>query len=263
MPADVAARPPAPWLALFEGPRAFAEASMLLGSHWLLTRLPKGDGHPVLTLPGFLATDSSTAVLRMYLRSWGYDAHSWSLGRNLGLRRDVDIEAKLLDRVAAIRHKTGRRVTLLGWSLGGVFAREAARACPDLVRGVITLGSPLGDPKATAIWRLYEAISETEITDPDVAQRVAQLRDPIPGVPVSAIYSDSDSIVSADISCLPVDEGVESIRVFSSHFGMGLNPLVLAVIADRLGQGPWPRWAPYRPSKWARLINGSAMPPAH
>src|ERR1700729_4105556 len=131
-------------------------ASLLLSP--LLMRAPKGDGHPVLTLPGFLAGDLSMAPMRRYLRELGYDAYSWKMGRNIGgVSR---MRAALRDRLAEIHAGTGRKVSIVGWSLGGVYARDLALHAPDQVRCVVTLGSPFAnDIRATNATRLYEALS--------------------------------------------------------------------------------------------------------
>src|ERR1700724_3200129 len=129
-------RPPGPGL-LFAGVRGIFEfnASLLLSP--LLMRAPRGDGHPVLTLPGFLASDLSMAPMRRYLKELGYDAHAWRMGRNLGgLTR---VRAALRERLAEIHANTGRKVTVIGWSLGGVYARDLALHAPDMVRYVVTL----------------------------------------------------------------------------------------------------------------------------
>jgi len=228
-------------LALFEAPRALSEAGSLLTAGGFLRGLEGGDGHAVMTLPGFLASDRSTRVMRRYLRHWGYDAHRWDLGRNYGLSRDGDLEALLDERLEAVHAATGRKVSLVGWSLGGLLARELARRQPGKVRNVIALGSPLGDPKATNAWRLFEMLSGYSISDAEIRRRVARLRKPVAGVPTTAIYSKSDAVVSWKIARLPDGEGVESVAVSGSHFGMGFNPAVLYVIADRLRQkdGEW------------------------
>ena len=131
-------------------------ASLLLSP--LLMRAPRGDGHPVLALPGFLATDLSMAPMRRYLRELGYDAQAWQMGRNTG--GVAKMRAALLDRLSAIHAATGRKVSIVGWSLGGVYARDLALQAPDMVRCVVTLGSPFaGDVRATNARRLYEALS--------------------------------------------------------------------------------------------------------
>ena len=150
-----ALRPPSRTLLLLEG-RAVQE----LGAFWLLrpwlAAAPRGDGHPVLVLPGLLASDLSTQPLRSFLKSHGYAAHGWKQGRNLGLRSGV--ERSMLERVEELydRHG-GRKISLVGWSLGGIYARQIAKRVPDKVRSVISLGSPFtGNPKATNAWRVYE-----------------------------------------------------------------------------------------------------------
>lgn len=228
-------------LTLLEAPRAFSEAGSLIPASRFLQNLPVGDGHAVMTLPGFLASDRSTRTLRRYLRTWDYDAFRWDLGRNIGVIRDGDLDAALDARLAELYEQSGGKVSLVGWSLGGLLARETARRNPALVRNVITLGSPLGDPKATSVWRVFEFMAGVKVADAAVQERIARLRDPIPGVPTSAIYSRSDAIVSWQIAQLPRGPETESIGINGSHLGMGFNPAVLYAIADRLRQadGDW------------------------
>ena len=127
---DIEARPPHRLLALAEG-RAVFELASFYATRQLLGMLPRGDGHPVLVLPGFMASDSSTRPMRRLLKDLGYDAYGWGLGRNVrvDLARVHEMERLLLD----IHEKTGRKVSIVGWSLGGVFARELAKLHPDLV----------------------------------------------------------------------------------------------------------------------------------
>jgi len=235
--------PTAPsWLwSLLEAPRALAEAGSLLSARAMLRNLPAGDGHAVMTLPGFLASDRSMKTVRTYLRDWDYDAHRWEMGRNLGLSRTTDIEAMLDQRLQEIHEQSGGKVSLIGWSLGGMFARELARRNPDWVRSVITLGSPIGDPRGTNAWRLFEIISGMNIDHEYIRRRVEKLREPIHDIPMTAIYSKSDAIVSEEIAKLPPGTNVENIGVAASHFGMGYNPAVFFAIADRLRQteGEW------------------------
>ena len=231
-------------LALLEAPRALTEASALLPARGLLKNLAPGDAHAVMTLPGFLASDRSTRVLRRYMRQWGYDAFRWEQGRNLGLSERHDLEGLLDERLESLYRTSGGKVSLVGWSLGGLLACAMARRNPQFVRCVITLGSPTGDPRATNVWRLYELMSGTAIDDARVRSRVRGLRNPVPEVPVSAIYSKSDAIVSWRIAKLPPGDLVENIGVKTSHLGMGFNPAVLFVIADRLRQTEG-EWAPF------------------
>src|ERR1700737_837566 len=150
-------RPPGLGLLLAEVRGIFEfNASLLLSP--LLMRAPKGDGHPVLTLPGFLASDLSMAPMRRYLKELGYETYAWKMGRNVGgVSR---MRAALRERLAEIYNATGRKVSVVGWSLGGVYARDLALQAPDMVRYVVTLGSPFaGDVRATNATRLYEALA--------------------------------------------------------------------------------------------------------
>ena len=235
---------PSLWLALIEAPRALTEASSLIPARSFLKSLGGGDGHAVMTLPGFLATDRSTRVLRQYCHEWGYDPQPWDQGRNLGLTGSRDLEQILDERLERLFRQSGGKVSLIGWSLGGLFAREMARRHPEQVRSVITLGSPLGNPRATNAWRLYELLSGTRIDEEKIQKRVRALRHPLKNVPVTAIYSRTDAIVSWQISKLPEGKLVENIGINTSHLGMGFNPAVLYAIADRLRQ-PEGGWTPF------------------
>ena len=199
----------------------------------LLLRAPKGDGHPVLALPGFLASDLSMAPMRRYLKELGYDAHAWRMGRNLGgLTR---VRAALRERLAEIHANTGRKVTVIGWSLGGVYARDLALHAPDMVRYVVTLGSPFAnDIRATNATRLYEALSgETVGEDPEF---VRALSGDLP-VPTTSIFSRSDGVVNWRTCLLRPSATAENIEVYlASHVGLGVNPAVLWAVADRLSQ---------------------------
>src|SRR3981081_3649210 len=156
-------RPPGLGLLLAEA-RGILEFNASLMFSPLLMRAPKGDGHPVLTLPGFLASDLSMAPMRRYLQELGYDTYAWKMGRNIGgVSR---MRAALRDRLVEIHSATGRKVSIVGWSLGGVYARDLALQAPDMVRYVMTLGSPVaGDVRATNATRLYEALSGEVVED--------------------------------------------------------------------------------------------------
>ena len=144
--------------------RALFELNSSLMLSPLLLRAPKGDGHPVLALPGFLASDLSMAPMRRYLKELGYDTHAWNMGRNLG--GVASKRAALRDLLRRIHEPTGRKVSVVGWSLGGVYARDLALQMPDMVRAVITLGSPFAsDIRATNATRLYEVLSGEGVDD--------------------------------------------------------------------------------------------------
>jgi pimeloyl-ACP methyl ester carboxylesterase len=207
-------------------------ASLLLSP--LLMRAPRGDGHPVLMLPGFLASDLSMAPMRRYLRELGYDSHAWGMGRNTrGLSR---MRLGLCDRLAAIHAASGRKVSIVGWSLGGVYARDLALQAPDMVRCVVTLGSPFAnDVRATNATRLYELLSG-EGADDNPELRAAIAGD-MP-VPATSIYSRTDGIVNWRTCLLRPSNTAENIEVhLASHVGLGVNPAALWAVADRLAQG--------------------------
>jgi len=206
-------------------------ASLLLSP--LLMRAPRGDGHPVLLLPGFLASDLSMAPMRRYLRELGYDAHAWRMGRNLG--GVARMRVALRDRLAEIHAAAGRKVSIVGWSLGGVYARDLALQAPDMVRCVVTLGSPFAnDVRATNATRLYEALSG-EGADDNPELRAAIAGD-LP-VPATSIYSRTDGIVNWRTCLLRPSDTAENIEVhLASHVGLGVNPAALWAVADRLAQ---------------------------
>jgi pimeloyl-ACP methyl ester carboxylesterase len=225
-------RPPHICLMLIEGRGLFEFNSSLLLLP-LLMRAPRGDGHPVLTLPGFMASDLSMAPMRRYLKALGYDPYAWSLGRNIGgLTRMRDALRDLLRRIT---DTTGRKVSIVGWSLGGTYARDLAVHAPEMVRSVITLGSPFaGDIRATNATRLYEALTGEGVDDiPEIRQAIAG---DMP-VPTSSIYSRTDGIVNWRTSLVRPSPTAENIEVLlASHIGLGVNPAALWAVADRLAQ---------------------------
>lgn len=225
-------RPPGLGLLLAEA-RGIFEFNFSLLLSPLLMRAPRGDGHPVLLLPGFLASDLSMAPMRRYLRELGYDTHAWRMGRNLG--GVARTRAALRGRLAEIHAATGRKVSIVGWSLGGVYARDLALQAPDMVRNVVTLGSPFaGDVRATNATRLYEALSG-EAADDNPELRAAIAGD-LP-VPATSIYSRTDGIVNWRTCLLRPSDTAENIEVhFASHIGLGVNPAALWAVADRLAQ---------------------------
>jgi pimeloyl-ACP methyl ester carboxylesterase len=159
-------RAPSRTLMFLEG-RAIHEFGAFLGALPLLSLAPRGDGHPVLVLPGLVASDTSTGPLRSFLRNRGYAVSGWRQGRNLGLRDGV--QHAMTDLVHELNDFHGRKVSLVGWSLGGLYARQLAKMMPDRVRSVITLGSPFaGSPKATNAWRVYEMASGRRAAEPAV-----------------------------------------------------------------------------------------------
>jgi pimeloyl-ACP methyl ester carboxylesterase len=174
--------PPSRTLMFLEG-RAISELGAFLGALPLLSLAPRGDGHPVLVLPGLVASDTSTRPLRSFLKSRGYAVSGWRQGRNLGLRHGV--QNAMVDLVQELNDTHGRKVSLVGWSLGGLYARQLAKMMPERVRSVITLGSPFATgPKATNAWRVYEMASGRRADEED--SRFGGALSATPPVPTTA-----------------------------------------------------------------------------
>ncbi len=238
------AAPPSLLLALTEPLRAILELGSVPMAAPLLATAPRGDGHPVLVLPGFITTDRSTSLLRRFLTQLGYDAHTWNLGRNLGPKAIGDEGEHLIARLDEVHESTGSKVSLVGWSLGGMMARQLSRRRPDLVRQIITLGSPIvGNPRATNAWRTYQQMTGHRLDDPGVDEQLRESHLP-PPVPSTAIFSKEDGIVAWRNCLEPEDAMTDNIRVYGSHCGLGVNPVVLYAIADRLAQEEG-SWAPF------------------
>lgn len=235
--------PPHAFLTLTEGVRAGMEFVALGGlSPWLLGHAPRGDGHPVLVLPGFMADDSSTLILRTFLEKLGYQTYGWGLGENLG-PANFDTEEELGIRLTEILQKHQEPVSLVGQSLGGVYAREIAKAQPDIIRQVITLGSPLRGLGGSAK-QVEEMFMQMNATSAQAVSMTADMLKRNPDVPTTSIYSQWDGVVAWENSLQDHQHGIENVHVYSSHIGMGLNPSVLYVVADRLAQDK-DAWQPF------------------
>ena len=233
-----ALRAPSAFLLALEG-RAPLEFGATLAAWPLLRYAPKGDGHGVIVFPGLGAGDMTTVPLRNFLSAQGYDTYGWDLGLNFGPREGV--LQKSMDRVRQIRQDTGRKVSLIGWSLGGIYAREFAKSLPDHVRSVITLGTPFaGDPKATNAWRLYEFASGHKLDDPELLHHLKEA----PPAPTTSNFSRTAGVVSWPLSYQRESKQAENIEVIASHVGLGMNPAVLYAMADRLAQaeGAWAKF---------------------
>ena len=195
-----------------------------------LARAPRGKGEKVLVWPGFGAGNASTTVLRNFLGYLGYDARGWQLGRN-----DGDVLSMLDELSDAVRQTAkNEQISLVGWSLGGYLAREVARDCPDLVRRVVTLGSPVvGGPKYTAGARYFD--TGTESLD-DIERLVDERYENPLTVPVTAIYSKLDGVVAWQACIDNRSPNVEHVAVTSSHTGLGFSPDAFRIMADRLAR---------------------------
>jgi len=222
----------------------------------ILARAPRGDGRPVIVLPGLGAGDLSTRPLRSYLQSIGHEASGWGLGINLGPTRKVlNGITPIVEELAALHDSP---VALVGWSLGGVFARAVARQVPEAVSQVITLGSPFRfeHPHQARSIKIYNRLSPFHAPEHELPE--SDIRLPVLPVPASSIYSRLDGIVDWR-SCIDhVDSSHENIQVWASHLGYGHDPTVMWAVADRLAQ-PAGTWQPFVPPQIAEL----AFPSPH
>lgn len=222
----------------------------------VLNTLPQGDGHTIMTIPGFMGADGSTSRLRKFLNGRGYKAIPWGLGRNTSEGRPDSLddflahrrktEDQIAERIESECHASGGKVSLIGWSLGGLYSVALAHRFPHLVRQVITLGTPYGDPRGTSLYNLMGRVYDHKVAvdEAALARWVAytysggELR-----VPVLALYSESDGIVGAGIArCEGDPRYVTNMAVMASHVGFPFNPLVFAVVANHLVE-PHERWA--------------------
>ncbi|MEZ5570172.1 MAG: alpha/beta hydrolase [Halioglobus sp.] len=248
--------PPSLLLALTEAQRALVEIFSLSLSRRALDRVaPHGDGHAVMVLPGFLGSDGYNAALRRFLSRLEYGVHGWGMGQNLGPRDGV-LEGLEL-RLQALAERYGGPVSLVGHSLGGIFARELARRHPEWVRQVISMGSPFGEGRMTASIpaRLFTALNPTDELPVEI-----DLLSSAPPVPTTAIYSKGDGIVNWQTTCQKDGHTrTQSIRVRGSHCGMTLNPSIWFLVAERLAI-PLDEWRPFERNRWRSLLYPEATP---
>jgi pimeloyl-ACP methyl ester carboxylesterase len=251
-PAPHLSKPPK-WATALEV-RAIAERAAMDAAMPLLERLPSGDGQTVVVLPGFTADDRSTHPLRVLLNRLGYDARGWGLGQNIGPSHEI--VRGLRDLFADVLADASQ-FSIVGWSLGGIYGREVARDLPDHVRQVISLGSPLemvrGDDSATR--PLWDRLSP--LYDQNAERTVRESHRPPLPVPTTAVYTRTDGIVPWR-SCLTVPSATsENVEVHGSHCGLGFNPSVAYLVADRLAQPPG-EWRPFK----SPLVLRSLFPPS-
>jgi pimeloyl-ACP methyl ester carboxylesterase len=235
---------PAAALLLTEPLRGLADLGALTLATPGLLAAPRGDGHGVLVFPGLLASDTSTVPLRAFLRWLGYDVRGWDLGRNNGPTEEV--LAGLPRAVLDHSERTGRPVSLIGWSLGGIYAREMARRHPRQVRQVITLGSPyaMRDPSqshAEGPYRRLRSLHAPAARMPGPEQRARPV-----SVPSTSVYSRWDGVVAWQACVEPETPVHENVEVRCSHLGFGVDPATLWLIADRLAV-PAGQRIPFRP----------------
>ena len=247
MVAAESARPPSLFWTMTEGRAIFEFGAFSLLKNWM-KNLPKGDGHPVLFLPGFMASDHSTRPMRRLFNELGYDTYAWGLGRNV--KFNAEREAAMRDLLVGIAEQTGQKVSIVGWSLGGVYARELAKMHPDITRFVISLGSPISSNRNHSSARhLFEAING-KTTAPEADGRYSDL-DAAPPVPTTSIFTKTDGIVAwqGSVQKPCTHSQTENIIVPASHVGLGVNPIVMVAIADRLAQAEY-AWRPFDRQGW-------------
>lgn len=236
MALNLEAKAPPRGVMLSEWPRAAMRLGLLPFAWRELMTAPRGDGRPVLALPGLINGDASNLILRRYLDALGYRSFPWELGRNFGPRA-IGVEGeRLFERIAAIHDATGEKVTLVGVSLGGIMARVAAHRAPDRVREVITICSPFaGLPSATNVWRVFELVSGQRVGDPQVRALLEEASEPLP-VPSTAIWSRSDGLVNGEV-CREVEcAAARSIEVNNGHLLAQMSPQVLRAVAETLAR---------------------------
>jgi pimeloyl-ACP methyl ester carboxylesterase len=234
----------APSLALLatEG-RGLLDIPALLAAAPFLATAPRGQPHPVMVLPGLGADDTSTIAIRGFLERLGYKVQGWGRGRNVRAP-DSDL-ASIAAQVVKLHAESGEKVSLIGWSRGGIIAREVARHVPGAVRLVVTLGSPFAAPGASNVKTIWRVLTGQRY-EPPTPERVSLLARPIP-VPSTSIYTRADGVVAWQ-ACLEEDgEKRENIEVITTHIGLGFHAPALWVIADRLAQ-PLGSWKPFRPN---------------
>ncbi len=225
-------RAPSLGLLLREARVPFEIARFLVGTR-SLRRLPAGDGHPVLLVPGFGADEFLMRPLRRALEKLGYAAEDWGQGRNLGMR--PEIRQALALKLDSMAKRTGRKVSLIGWSLGGVFVRELARAKPEQVRRVVTLGSPINRrPDANNMMPLFRLVNGGR--SPKLDRAGFERRKIAPPVPCAAIYSRSDGIVAWEACMEENAANTQNIEVRGSHFGLVVNLEVVAALARLMSE---------------------------
>lgn len=210
--------------------RIAIELTRLPWNAWPLFRIPKGKG-TVILIPGWLSPEIAMSPLRAYLSSKGYDARHWGLGTNEG--HPVRDTKRLMERIKNDPSLAGQKLSLVGWSLGGVIAREIARMMPDRISGVVTYGSPVvGGPTYTPAADMWgpEACAS-------LARRAAEVERLSPiQVPVAVIFSKRDEVVSWP-ACIDRNSPLAThYEVDSPHIAMGIDPSVWLVIGEKLAE---------------------------
>lgn len=218
----------APSLRLWAG-EALEIPKLLLSPLQRAVPIAPGQGQPVVVYPGYLTSDISSIRLRRSLRAAGYSAYGWEIGQNKGAR--ADLLDRLERKLDSIVKRHGQPATLIGWSLGGLFAREMAKQRPDMVRSVITLGSPFsGNPRANNAWRIYEFLNDHRVDNPPIAGNLADK----PPVRTIAVWSPRDGIVApASARGLPGESDLQ-VELRERHLALARAPAGIRLIGRLL-----------------------------
>jgi pimeloyl-ACP methyl ester carboxylesterase len=247
-------QPPRALWTLLEG-RALFEMALLPALYPMLLHTPQGDGHPVLLVPGFTAGDSTLIGLSTFLRTRGYHVETWGLGQNTGFK--LKFSHALEQKLRFMHHRHKRKVSMVGWSLGGVYAFYTAHVAPECVRSVVSLGSPMRFSGADfdvpiLVKAIYRYLAHPMGPVAHLANvRAKVLRAP-PPVPSTCIFSMTDGVVPPEAARIDDtdDDQHENIWVPGSHVGLGFNAAVMWVLANRLAQAEG-EWKPFEPDGWA------------
>ncbi len=221
--------------------RSLCESGAYIGAYPFLSRAPKGDGHAVMVIPGLGVNDLTTKMLRLFLQRCGYKVFGWELGINT--RYDENVSLELEQRLSNLFQEYGK-ISVIGQCFGGLYALKLAHANPDMVRSVITLGTSMSNPlNADRLRWLYKLMNGQKKLN-DLDDNLSEITSDFPGklsMPVTCIYTKTDGVIDWKNSLCSETGQSENINIFSSHFGMGHNPRMLWVIADRLSQkeGAW------------------------
>jgi len=216
-------RPPPDW-------KRYVEVGALIARTWrtfghLDARGPR-EGPPALVIPGFLANDRTCIELRRALARNGYRTFPWDLGINRGAHEHI--LRHLRQRLEVIYD--GRPVLVVGWSLGGVYARELAREVPEMVRAVVTLGSPFsGDPHQNNVWRLYEMVAGHSVDSPPVLHYPDK-----PPVPTLAIWSRRDGLIARRAARGLESERDKAVELDAGHMAFAMAPAVTRQVVQEI-----------------------------
>ena len=233
--------------------RSFCESGAYIGAYPILSRAPKGDGHAIMVIPGLGVNDLTTKMMRLFFERCGYKVFGWEQGINT--RYDQDVILELDRRLSDLFNRYGK-ISIIGQCFGGLYALKLAHTNPDMVRSVITLGTSMSDPlNADRLRWLYKLLNGQDQLN-DLDDNISELSSDFPGaipIPTTSIFTKTDGVIDWKSSICDEIGQSENIEIFTSHFGMGHNPLVLWVMADRLAQ-PEDAWKPFNPAGWENLF---------